>query len=79
MSYPPSVITKDGNRSELWKRIRITPFTTFLLEYEYGFKCSRIQIQNICLESGNTFRYLLDLQDNIYQFSLLIIHNYKII
>jgi hypothetical protein len=36
---------------------------------------------NGCLEFGNAFGYLLDLnlKDNIFQFSLLISYNYKII
>jgi hypothetical protein len=52
-------------------------FYHILLEYEYRFECCRIQIQNRCLKFGYTFRYLLDLKDNIYQFSLFIIYNYK--
>jgi hypothetical protein len=52
-------------------------FYHILLAYKYRFECSRIRIQNRCLEFGNAFRYLLDLEDNVYQFSLLIIYNYK--
>jgi hypothetical protein len=71
------MVFKDGNGLNPHV-IRITRFTTFLLEYEYGFECSGIQIQNGCLEFGYTFGYLLDLEDNINQFSLLEICNYKI-
>jgi hypothetical protein len=59
-------------------QIRITLFTTFLLEYVRIFEYSRIRIQNGCLEFANAFGYLVDLEDNIYQFSLLEIYNYKI-
>jgi hypothetical protein len=31
-------------------------------------RISRIRIQNECLEFGNPFKYLIDLEDNIYQF-----------
>jgi hypothetical protein len=55
-----------------------TTFYHILLKYEYEFECFRIRIQNGCLKFGYTFGYLLDLKDNIYQFSLLEIYNYKI-
>jgi hypothetical protein len=35
-------------------------------------------MQKGCLGFRNTFGHLLDLEDNIYQFSLLQIYNYKI-
>jgi hypothetical protein len=43
-------------------------FTTFLLEYEYEFECSRIRIQNGCLEFGNTFGYHLFWKTTITNF-----------
>jgi hypothetical protein len=53
-------------------------FATFLLEYEYEFECSRIRIENRCFEFGNTFGYLLDSEDNIYQFFIenLLLQNH---
>jgi hypothetical protein len=43
-----------GSSYQGWKWIRI--------------ECSQIRIQNRCLKFRNTFRYLLDSEDNIYQF-----------
>jgi hypothetical protein len=45
--------------------IRITLFTKFLLENEYGVEYSRIRIQNGCLEFRNAFGYLLDLKQHL--------------
>jgi hypothetical protein len=43
-----------------------------------GFECSQIRVHDGFLYFGNAFGYPLDLEDNIYQFSLLEIYDYKI-
>jgi hypothetical protein len=71
-------VHKDENGSDSHGIGFVTPFTTFWLQYENRFWMFSYTNTKRMPRIRKRIRIFTGLEDNIYQFPLLIIYNYKI-